>query len=155
MLVKLKKTSLLLLILFGGGLCLAKLIQISGVASHVSDSLSTVIHGYPYWISITLLCAVTLLMTEITSNVATISALLPIVYALAIKLNLNPLLLLFPVTLSASCAFMLPVATAPNAMAFSQTNISVLSMAKGGIKLNIVSLIIILFFTLTWTKIFI
>jgi len=86
-------------------------------------------------------------LTELTSNTATTQIILPIIASLSVSINVNPLLLMLPATLSASMAFMLPVATPPNAIVFGANKLTVFQMAKTGILLNIVGAIIITLMT--------
>jgi sodium-dependent dicarboxylate transporter 2/3/5 len=90
------------------------------------------------------------LLTELTSNVATTEMILPIVAGLASVIKLNPLLLMIPATLAASMAFMLPVATPPNAIIFGTNRIRIIDMVKTGFMLNIISIIIITLVMYFW-----
>jgi sodium-dependent dicarboxylate transporter 2/3/5 len=89
------------------------------------------------------LTSLVIFLTELTSNVATTATLLPVVAALAVELGIDPLMLVVPVTIAASCAFMLPVATPPNAIVFSSGEISIREMMRAGLWLNIVSIILV------------
>jgi sodium-dependent dicarboxylate transporter 2/3/5 len=89
-------------------------------------------------------------LTELTSNTATTQIILPIIAALAVSIHINPLLLMLPATVSASMAFMLPVATPPNAIVFGSNKISVMQMAKTGLLLNILGAVIITLMTYFW-----
>ena len=126
------------LLLFGGGLSLAAAVSQSGLAVWLGEMLSPVsvlgLFALMLAISFTVVY-----LTELTSNLATTATFLPIVAAVAVQLDLNPLLLCVPVALAASCAFMLPVATAPNAIVYSSGRFQVADMARAGMRLNIVA----------------
>ena len=89
-------------------------------------------------------------LTEFTSNTATTEMLLPVVAGLSQQISINPLLLMIPVTLAASMAFMFPIATPPNAIVFGTGRLTMKQMAKTGIILNIVAIIILTVFTYFW-----
>jgi solute carrier family 13 (sodium-dependent dicarboxylate transporter), member 2/3/5 len=130
------------LILIGGGLSLATVINTSGLAAWIgslSNSLSNI-----SIILLVLICVASIIMlTELTSNTATASTFIPILGATALGLGQDPLLLIIPATLAASCAFMMPVATPPNTIAYASGHLKISDMIKAGIWLNIISLIII------------
>ncbi len=131
-----------ILVLFGGGLALANGFQYSGLANWIGLSLK----GMDNVSFILLLFAVSAMvnfLTEVTSNVATASILLPILGTTAIALGVHPYALMMTATLSASCAFMLPVATPPNAVVFSTGYISIRQMMRAGFFLNLVSIVVI------------
>ena len=131
-----------ILILFGGGLSLASGLQVAGIidliALWVSDNSGS---------NIVLICiGLTLLaifLTEIMSNVALVTVLLPIVFSIANQMGADPLILTIPVTLAASCAFMMPIGTPPNAIVYSRGQISVSQMIHAGIWMNLIALVII------------
>jgi solute carrier family 13 (sodium-dependent dicarboxylate transporter), member 2/3/5 len=132
------------LLLFGGGLSLAGAISKSGLADTIGGSLAG-LEGLP---TIVLLIAVTSLivfLTEITSNTATTAVFLPIVSTVAIGMGVVPMELLVPVALAASCAFMMPVATPPNAIVFASDRLTVAQMAKAGFLLNLIAIVVIVF----------
>jgi sodium-dependent dicarboxylate transporter 2/3/5 len=87
--------------------------------------------------------ALVFFLTELTSNLATTATLLPVMGAIAIQAGLPPMVLVVPITIAASCAFMLPVATPPNAIVFSTGKLSIPQMVKAGIVLNIIGIIIV------------
>ena len=131
-----------ILLLFSGGICLAKAFIVSGLSDQLGSQLSAVTTlGIIAMMAIIALCVT--FMTEATSNTATTAMLMPILAATALNADIDPLLLMIPATLSASCAFMLPVATAPNTVVFSSGRISTLQMAKEGAVLNIIGTLII------------
>ena len=89
-------------------------------------------------------------LTEMTSNLATTATFLPVIGAMAIESGIDPMVLCVPVTLAASCAFMLPVATAPNAIAFSSGYISIPQMARAGFFLNCAGMLLLTAIALWW-----
>ncbi|MEX0771977.1 MAG: DASS family sodium-coupled anion symporter [Balneolales bacterium] len=130
------------LILFGGGLSLAHAIAETGFAEWIGMAVA----GLGNWpILMIVLIAVSLIMflTEITSNTATAAAFLPILAAVAIGIGENPLILIVPAALAASCAFMLPVATPPNAIVYSTGLFTIPQMVKAGLWLNLLFIIVI------------
>ena len=131
------------LLLFGGGLSLAGAISNSGLADIIGGGL-TGLEDFP---PIALVAAVTILivfLTEITSNTATTAVFLPIVATVAVSAGIAPLGLIIPVALAASCAFMMPVATPPNAIVFSSDMLTVAQMAKAGFLLNLIAIFVII-----------
>ncbi len=141
------------LLLFGGGFALAMGFKSSGLSDLVGQSLSG-LKGTPSFIFITAITTLITFLTELTSNTATTQMILPILGSLAEAVQLHPLYLMVPATLAASCAFMLPVATPPNAIIFGSGKIKVSEMVKVGIWLNLISMVIISIFTyfvLPWT----
>ncbi len=131
-----------ILLLFGGGFALAEGIQKSGLASVIGNQLSF-IGSLPLWLMIFIITVSLVFFTEFTSNTAVATTLLPILAVLALNLNLNPLLIMLPATIASSCAFMLPVATPPNAIIFGSRHVSIQLMVRTGIWLNLVSSVII------------
>lgn len=131
-----------LLLLFGGGLALARAFDASGL----SVSLGTLLSGiasWPTWLLVLTICLVVTFMTEVTSNTATTSLLMPILAAAAVAAEVDPALLMVPAALSASCAFMLPVATAPNAIIFGSDLVSIRDMMRNGFVLNLIGAVVI------------
>jgi sodium-dependent dicarboxylate transporter 2/3/5 len=131
-----------ILILFGGGLALASGFQSSGLAEWLGGSLKN-LENVSFIILLFALSAMVNFLTEVTSNVATASILLPILASLAVVMGIHPYALMIAATLSASCAFMLPVATPPNAVVFSTGYIKISQMVRAGFFLNIISIIVI------------
>jgi sodium-dependent dicarboxylate transporter 2/3/5 len=127
------------LILFGGGLTLASAISKSGLASWIGAQLA-VVGTMPPVLIVMAMITVLIFLTELTSNTATTAAFLPVVAALAISLGEHPLLLVAPAALAASCAFMLPVATPPNAIVFASGHVSIGQMARAGVLLNVAAI---------------
>ena len=130
------------LILIGGGLSLATVINSSGLATWIG-SLSSNLSNISIVFIVLICIASIIVLTELTSNTATASTFIPIMGATAIGLGQDPLLLIIPATLAASCAFMMPVATPPNTIAYASGHLKISDMIKAGIWLNIISIIII------------
>lgn len=131
-----------IILLFGGGLSLARGMSTSGLAGWISDGL-TVLGTWPTVLLIACIVAVIIYLTELTSNVATTSAFVPVIGALALGLGLDPILLAAPVAMAASCAFMLPVATPPNAIVFGSGLVSIPQMVRAGLWLNLLSIAVV------------
>jgi sodium-dependent dicarboxylate transporter 2/3/5 len=130
------------LILFGGGLALAEGFKETGLANWIGEHLS-LIEGVSFFVLLLIIVAAVNFLTEVTSNVATASMLLPILASVAIKLDVHPFGLMVGATLAASCAFMLPVATPPNAVVFGPGYLKIKDMVKAGLWLNIISIILL------------
>lgn len=130
------------LLLFGGGLALANAITTSKLDAWLSDQL-ILLKGMPVILIITVTALFVLFLTEITSNTATATMILPILAALALAINVHPLALMIPAAMGANCAFMLPVGTPPNAIVFGTGKISIREMATTGFWLNIIACVII------------
>lgn len=130
------------LILFGGGLSLASALSSTGLTLWLGHQMAPLGVINPLLLVVALTSLV-IFLTELTSNVATTATLLPVVAALAIELGVDPLMLVVPVTIAASCAFMLPVATPPNAIVFSSGEIQIREMMRAGLWLNIVSIVLV------------
>jgi len=131
-----------ILILFGGGLALAKGMSVSGIVDIVSNAIATSEIGILFTAS--LLIILMLFMTELMSNVALVAVLAPVVAGIAIGLDIPIVYLLIPVTIASSCAFMLPMATPPNAIVFASGYIKVHQMAKVGIILNLIAVVLLI-----------
>lgn len=130
------------LLLFAGGIAIARAFVETGLSQSIGESLSSV-SQWPLLLMIFTICIGVTFLTEITSNTATTTLLMPILAAAGIAANTDPALLMIPTAMSASCAFMLPVATAPNAVIFGTNRFSVSSMAKIGFGLNIIGAFVI------------
>lgn len=135
-----------IILLFGGGFALASGFKESGLSAWFGEQLVFVAQLNPLFLILAIALLITFL-TELTSNTATTEMILPILAGIAISAHINPLLLMLPATLSASMAFMLPVATPPNAIVFGTNRITVSQMAKTGLLLNLIGAIIITFMT--------
>ena len=134
-----------LLVLFGGGLSLAASIGSSGLGSWIGQGL-TVLENVPPIVLILAVATLIIFLTEITSNVATTSTFLPVVGAVAVALGIAPVALTIPVVLAASCAFMLPVATPPNAIVFGSGKLTIPDMMRAGFALNIIGMFLVTIF---------
>lgn len=130
-----------ILLLFGGGLSLANALEETGIIDLIGSQFAG-FHGAVF-IIILALTAVSLFLTEIMSNVALVAVFLPVVGGIANGIDLNPLLACIPVTLAASCAFMLPMSTPPNAIVFASGHLRVAQMARAGLALNIIAILLI------------
>jgi sodium-dependent dicarboxylate transporter 2/3/5 len=124
------------LLLFGGGLSLAAAIQHSGLAGWTAHGLQG-LSAWPTPLIVIAAAALIIVLTEFTSNTATAAAFLPILASVAIAIGKQPLLLVIPAALAASCAFMLPVATPPNAIVYGGKKLTIPQMLRAGILLNI------------------
>ena len=134
-----------LLILFGGGLSIAAQINSSGLGIWIGEGLS-VLGAVPPIFLILAVAALIIFLTEITSNVATTSTFLPVFGAVAAGIGILPVSLTVPVCLAASCAFMLPVATPPNAIVYGSGKFTIATMMKAGFVLNIIGIVIVTLF---------
>ena len=129
-----------ILLLFGGGLALAQGFKTSGLAEWIGGQL-TLLEGASIFILLLFLIALVNFLTEITSNLATTAMILPILAPLSLVLDINPFILMVGATVAASCAFMLPVATPPNAVVFGSGYLRIPDMAKTGVWMNLFSII--------------
>ena len=130
------------LILFGGGLTLASAVSRTGLAEWLGGSLQT-IGALPLAAVVIVAAAMIIFLTELTSNIATTATFLPVVGAIAIESGFDPIVLTVPVTFAASCAFMLPVATPPNAIVFGSGMLTIPKMVRAGMMLNIVGIFLV------------
>ncbi len=131
-----------ILLLFGGGFALATGFKTSGLSAWVGGQLHG-LAGQPPGLMVGLTSTMLTFLTELTSNTATTQLILPILASIAAVERLHPLLLMIPATISASCAFMLPVATPPNAIVFSSGRVPIAKMATVGIVLNVVGVVLV------------
>jgi len=141
-----------MILLFGGGFALASGFKVSGLSSWIGNQLSG-LSGVNPVILVLIIIALLVFLTELTSNTGTVEIFLPILAAIAVQLKLNPLLLMVPATLACSFAFMLPVATPPNAIIFGTDRVSIKDMSKTGIWLNIAGILVITIIVLLLGKI--
>ena len=135
------------LLLFGGGICLARAFVASGLSAQVGDALTTVA-ALPVFAMMLLLALAVTFLTEATSNTATTALLMPVLAAVALAVEIDPLWLMVPAAMSASCAFMLPVATAPNAVVFGSGELPIRRMVREGFALNLMGALLIA--TVAW-----
>jgi len=138
-----------IVLLFGGGFALASGFKESGLSLWFGEQLSVLGNWHPFFIIIAISLTMTFL-TELTSNTATTEMLLPVLAGLSITINIHPLLFMLPATISASMAFMLPVATPPNAIVFGSGRLKVIDMARTGLLLNLIGALIISVVTYYW-----
>jgi sodium-dependent dicarboxylate transporter 2/3/5 len=131
-----------ILILFGGGLSLASAIAANGVDGFIGAGFAG-LGGLPPWVLVLTVAAVVVLLTEITSNTAVTTTLMPVLAATAAATAVPPGMLLTAAALAASCAFMLPVATPPNAIVFASGRVSIAQMARAGIGLNLIAVAVV------------
>ena len=131
-----------LLLLFGGGIAIAKAFQVSGLSQVIGEQLIG-LQSLPIMLMIAGLCFVVTFLTEVTSNTATTTLLMPILVSAALASQMDPKLWMVPAALSASCAFMLPVATAPNAIVFGSGEVSTGEMSKTGFAINLIGVVVI------------
>ena len=130
------------ILLFGGGLAIATGFKSSGLAAWIGTQLSY-LNGIDVFLILVILVAAINFLTEITSNLATTSMMLPVLAPLGLSIGIHPFILMAACTISASCAFMLPVATPPNAIVFGSGYLKIKDMARVGIWMNIIAIIII------------
>ncbi len=132
-----------ILILFGGGIAIAKAFEATGLARHIGGSLEVLTSLHPLLL-IGIICFTVTFMTEVTSNTATTTLLMPILAASGLHAGVDPALLMVPAAISASAAFMLPVATPPNAIVFGGSElITIPRMVRAGVLLNLVGVVIV------------
>lgn len=129
-------------ILFAGGLAIASAFTTTGISDALGNSLGGLSHLHPFFLVLVVCLSVTFL-TEITSNTATSTMLMPVLAAAGAGAGIDPKLLMVPAALSASCAFMLPVATPPNVIVFSANRLSIQEMAREGFVLNLLGAVVI------------
>uniref|UniRef100_A0A4W4DR08 Solute carrier family 13 member 5b n=1 Tax=Electrophorus electricus TaxID=8005 RepID=A0A4W4DR08_ELEEL len=146
-----KKMPWNIVLLLGGGFALAKGSEESGLSTWMGNQL-TPLHNIPAWAMVIVLCLLITILTECTSNVATATIFLPVLASMSQSIGVNPLYVMVPCTLSASFAFMLPVATPPNAIVFSYGYLKVSDMTKAGITMNIIGILCTMLAINTWGR---
>lgn len=134
------------LLLFGGGLSLAAAVAGTGLDAWFGERVSG-LGALPIILLLATVVLIVLFLTEITSNTATAATFIPILGGVAIGIGIDPMALLIPAALAATCAFMLPVGTPPNAIVFATGNVKISEMVRGGIVLNVVGVLLITIFT--------
>lgn len=140
--VHIEKLPWSILLLFGGGLSLASAVSKTGLAKWLGVNLVD-IGTLPLVAIVVLITAMIIFLTELTSNIATTATFLPVVGAIAVEMGINPIILVAPIPLAASCAFMLPVATPPNAIVFGSGLLTIPKMMRAGLVLNIIGIVIV------------
>ncbi len=138
-----------ILLLFGGGFAIAAGFTESGLTHWVGDQLGA-LQGVPVLLVMLVVALTMTFLTEMTSNTATTTMMLPILAATALALKANPLALMLPATFSASCAFMLPIGTPPNAIVFASGRVSLLQMGRAGLWLNLIGAVAVTGFLYFW-----
>ena len=144
---ELKKVKWGILLLFGGGLCLAMAMDKSGLMKLVAEEISVRYSDSGHLVMIIILTLAAVFLSELMSNVALVTVFVPIVGSIAVSMGVNPMLYCLPVTLGATCAFMLPMGTPPNAIVYASRKIKLYQMASAGFMLNIISSVFISAFT--------
>ncbi len=141
-----------ILLLFGGGFALAAGFAQTGLSNWLGSQLAALVVGMPLPLVILAVVLLMTFLTEVTSNTATATVLLPVIAGLAVSMKLPPEILMLPATLAASCAFMLPVATPPNAIVYGSGLLSLPQMARAGLWINFGTSVIITVWMLTWGR---
>jgi sodium-dependent dicarboxylate transporter 2/3/5 len=131
-----------IILLFGGGFALAAGFQSSGLAQWIGERLSF-LQGVPLIFVVLCICLLMTFLTEVTSNTATTTMMMPVLGAMSSAMGIHPFILMIPAAMSASCAFMLPVATPPNAIIFGSEYVRIPTMARTGLFLNLIGAVII------------
>jgi sodium-dependent dicarboxylate transporter 2/3/5 len=132
-----------ILLLFGGGFALALAYKESGLSRYLGESFAGHLQGLHPILLVAGICFLLTFLTEVTSNTATTEVVLPVLAGTAGAMGVNPLMLMIPATLSASCAFMLPIATPPNAIVFGSGELEMRQMVRAGVLLNFIGVILI------------
>ena len=127
-----------LIFLFGGGMALAYVVNDSGLALWLASLIPSETY---FWIILLTIIVMVVLLTELTSNLTTTITFLPVVASVGLNMGIDPLLLILPLTISASCAFMLPVATPPNSIVYASNLIPIQKMVRAGIFINVSSIL--------------
>ena len=143
-----------IVLLFGGGFALAKGFQVTGLSDFIGAKLH-IMAGFSEVAMIGVICATLTFLTELTSNTATTQMVLPILASIAVAMKTHPLLLMIPAALASSCAFMMPVATPPNAIVFGSGRVKIGEMVKAGLLINLIGIVVVtVVFLLMGTVIF-
>ena len=140
------------LLLFGGGLALAAALSDTGLTLWLGQQLAP-LGMMNALLLVVALTTLVIFLTELTSNVATTATLLPVVAAIAVQLQIDPLLFVVPVTMAASCAFMLPVATPPNAIVFGDDDVTIADMMRAGFRLNLIAIVLVSALAAFWVPV--
>lgn len=127
-----------ILLLVGGGFAIASAFQQTGLAEWVGDAFAGTVDGWQIWALVAAICFLLTFLTEFATNVVVVSVIMPVLAEASLKLNIDPRLLMLPAAASASCAFMLPIGTPPNAIVFSSGVLSMGDMARKGFLLNLI-----------------
>jgi len=132
-----------MILLIGSGFAMAAAFERTQLAAWIGEITASAFHGQPTIVLVLGICILVTFLTEFTTNVATVNTLLPTLGAMAVSLDIDPRLLLIPATVSASCAFMLPIATPPNAIIFGSGKVPISSMVRYGIILNLIGAVLV------------
>lgn len=139
-----------ILLLVGGGFAIADSFDQTGLASWVGDAFATQVADWPIWMTIAAVCFLLTFLTEFATNVVVVSVILPVLAKASLDLEIDPRLLMLPAAASASCAFMLPIGTPPNAIVFSSGVLSMGDMAKKGFLLNLIGVVLMTIATVVY-----
>ncbi|MEO5570478.1 MAG: DASS family sodium-coupled anion symporter [Bacteroidia bacterium] len=137
-----KKLPFHIILLFGGGFALAKGIEVSGLGDYLAEQLKF-FQDYPLWVLIAVLALLITILSELASNVATITLMLPILASLAEAIHIDPLKLMVPATFAASFGFMLVIATAPNTIVYATGNFQSRQLLRAGLWMNLAGIIML------------
>jgi sodium-dependent dicarboxylate transporter 2/3/5 len=140
-----------IILLLGGGFALARGIDQSGLSAWLGGQLEG-FGALPVWLFLLLMCAGICCLSEFTSNTATTQLILPILIAMSIRLQIHPLLLMIPATVACSWGFMMPVGTPPNAIVFGTGRFRIVEMARVGILVNVMAVVLTVLVMMTWGK---
>ncbi|WP_395341089.1 SLC13 family permease [Ningiella sp. W23] len=141
------------ILLISGGIAISIALRNTGLIGSIAESFS-IFKSWPLWLMIGLICLSVAFITEIMSNTACAALIMPILAALAISLDLDPLLFMLPAAMCASCAFMMPMATAPNAIVFATNQLSIKDMIREGTPLNFIAVFVVVLVLFLLTSIF-
>lgn len=139
-----------ILLLFGGGFALAAAFSETGLSAWLGGGLAVVVDGWPVPLVVLAVTLFVTFLTELTSNTATATVLLPVIGGLAQAMGVPVVMLMVPATIAASCAFMLPIATPPNAIVYSSGHLRMGDMARAGLWINLTTAVLITAWMLTW-----
>ena len=139
-----------ILLLFGGGLTLSKILGVTGASLYLAREIQAIATDWPIILLVGVIVLFMIFLTELSSNTASTALLVPIFATVALDMNIPVKQLLLPLTLAASCAFMLPIATPPNALVFSSGKIKQRDMIRIGLVLNLVFAVILTLFARTF-----
>jgi sodium-dependent dicarboxylate transporter 2/3/5 len=132
-----------ILLLFGGGFALAGAFQSTGFSAFLGNQFSTLIAGWPVWLIVAATVFLLTFLSELTSNVATVLTIVPVIAKASVALGLDPRLVMIPATIAASCGFMLPIATPPNAIVYGTNQIPLPKMLRYGLALDLLAVLLI------------
>lgn len=132
-----------ILLLVGGGFAIASAFQETGLAEWVGVAFAGTVDGWAIWALVAAICFLLTFLTEFATNVVVVSVIMPVLAEASLKLNIDPRLLMLPAAASASCAFMLPIGTPPNAIVFSSGVLSMGDMARKGLLLNLIGVVLL------------